>query len=190
VDDRKLKVQERGYRNLEPGEQEVAEFDYRPGGCDATYRMVVRRVKMHETQGQKVIWEGYRYYFLITDERRWSPEEVVRFGYGRCDIENDIEQLQNGLAAMRMPTGELLANWAFLMMGQIAWNLKAWAALLVLPQESARWEWKRFRHAFAYIAAKVIRQARRVLAKISGAHRYAGEMLSALNRVAALNLSG
>ncbi len=190
VDYRRRKVQERGYRNLEPDRQEVAEFDYRPSGCDATYRMVVRRVKIREAQGQKVIWEGYRYHFMITDERRWSAEEVVRFGYGRCDIENDIEQLENGLPAMRMPTGELRANWAFLMMGQIAWNLKAWAAALVLPEETGRWEWKRFRQAFIYIGAKVIHQARRVVAKISGAHRYAAEVLRALNRVAALNLSG
>jgi hypothetical protein len=187
---RDVKVEERGYRTIEAGEQSVAEFDYRPSGCDVTYRMIVRRVKTRETQGQQVLWEGYRYRFMITDERRWSAEEVVRFGYGRCDIENDIEQMENGLTAMRMPTGELLANGAFLMMGQIAWNLKAWAALLVLPEETGRWEWKRFRHAFVYIGAKVIRQARRVVAKMSAAHRYAGDVLRALGRVATLNLSG
>ena len=33
----------------------------------------------------------------------YSAEQVIDETYGRCDQENIIEQLQNGVAAMRMP---------------------------------------------------------------------------------------
>ena len=186
---RSIKASQRGYRNIASLEQELAEFSYKPTGCNREYRMVVRRVMTRETQGQEVLFAGYRYHFMLTDKEEWTPEEVVRFGYGRCDIENDLEQQENGIAAMKMPTGELLANWAFLLMAELAWNLKAWASLLLLPGETGVWEWKRFRQAFVYVGAKVIRQARQVVEKISGAHRYAAQLLRAMNRAAALDLS-
>ena len=43
-----------------------------------------------------------------------STRGVVDLTYQRCDQENIIEQLQNGIAGMRMPTGGLLSNAAFL----------------------------------------------------------------------------
>jgi len=186
---RNLKAKERGYKNLEPLEQAVAEFEYKPTQCPKSYRMIVRRVNIRETQGQKVLFTGYRYYFVLTNIRRGSAERIVRFGYKRCDIENDIEQMENGVVAMKMPTGELLANGAFLMMGELAWNLKAWSSILILPKETRVWEWKRFRYALMYAGAKVIRQARRIVAKISEGHRYADEIFRAMNRVAALRLT-
>jgi hypothetical protein len=186
---REFKARQRGYRDIQSREQNVAEFAYQPTNCDREYRMIVRRVKIRETKGQQVLFEGYRYYFQLTDIGRWTPEEVVRFGYGRCDIENDIEQQENGIAAMKMPTGELLANAAYLLMAELAWNLRAWASLLLLPEETGTWEWKRFRHAFVYVGAKVIRQARQVVAKISGAHRYAEDLLRAINRVTSMVFS-
>jgi hypothetical protein len=186
---REFKARQRGYKDIQSQEQEVAEFAYQPTHCDREYRMIVRRVKIRETQGQQVLFEGYRYYFQLTDIGRWTPEEVVRFGYGRCDIENDIEQQENGIAAMKMPTGELQANAAYLLMAELAWNLRAWASLLLLPEETSTWEWKRFRHAFVYVGAKVIRQARQVVAKISGAHRYAEDLLRAVNRATSMVFS-
>ena len=39
---------------------------------------------------------------------------------------------------MAMPAGDLVSNWAYLVMASLAWSLKAWSALLLLP-ESGRW---------------------------------------------------
>ena len=43
----------------------------------------------------------------------------------RRDQENVIEQLKNGVNAMRMPADDLLSNWAYMVMSALAWNLKA-----------------------------------------------------------------
>ena len=55
----------------------------------------------------------------------------------RCDQENLIAQLKGGVKALAMPVGDLVSNWAYMVMASLAWSLKAWAALL-LP-EAGRW---------------------------------------------------
>ena len=50
---------------------------------------------------------------------------------GAHDQENVIEQLKNGVNAMRMPVHDLLSNWAYMVMSALAWNLKAWYGLLL-----------------------------------------------------------
>ena len=67
---------------------------------------------------------------------------------GRCNQENVIEQLKNGVNAMRMPVDDLLSNWAYMVMTSLAWNLKAWFGLL-LPDgergvEVSRWSFGAF----------------------------------------------
>src|ERR1044072_7594479 len=51
--------------------------------------------------------------------------------------ENLIAQLKGGVKALAMPVGDLVSNWAYMVMASLAWSLKAWAALL-LP-EGGRW---------------------------------------------------
>jgi len=103
----------------------------------------------------------------------YSAEQVARLTYQRCDQENVIEQLQNGIAAMRMPAASFAANAAFLVCSRLAHNIKPWLAMLALPAEVMRWEWKRFRQAFVYFAARVIHKARQVIVRIADSHRFA-----------------
>ena len=107
----------------------------------------------------------------------------MRLTYRRCDQENVIEQLQNGVAAMRMPTGGFLANYAHLVCARLAHNLKSWLAMLALPGEVMRWEWKRFRKAFVYVAATVVRSARQNILRLASSHRFAPILQRALVRL-------
>ena len=170
---RRRRARERGKRDLKLEKQWLAEIDYQPARSDKTYRLIVRRQRIEEsTQGE--LFELWRYRYVITNlPRSTSADEVVRLTYRRCDQEKVIEQLQNGVAAMRMPTGGFLANWAFLVCARIAHNMKAWLAMLALPEETMRWEWKRFRKAFVYIAAKVVRSAGQTRVRFADSHRFA-----------------
>ncbi|MCD6395361.1 MAG: hypothetical protein J7M40_17900, partial [Planctomycetes bacterium] len=67
-------------------------------------------------------------------------ELIVGDANNRCNQENLIEQLKNGVQAMRMPVDNLVSNWAYMVMASLAWNLKAWYALL-LPTKG-RWHKK------------------------------------------------
>ena len=87
----------------------------------------------------------------------------------RCNQENLIEQLKNGVHALRMPLNTLVSNWAYMVMASLAWTLKAWFAL-VLP-EDGRWaeqhaaekrtvlkmEFRIFQQAFIAMPCQILR---------------------------------
>ncbi len=101
----------------------------------------------------------------------------------RCDQENIIEQLGSGVAAWRMPVGNELGNCAWLEIARLAWNLGKWIAALALPAEVSRWEWKRFRRAFVFVAAQVIKGGRRITTRIFATHRHSSLFSEALAKL-------
>jgi len=189
---RALKAQQRGYKSLSTIEQWAAEFNYTLssgleefGLIGSTFRVVVKRQLIETRQGQQLLYTDYVYRFIITNIPRSEMDagEVLCFAYGRCDQENIIEQAKNGIAALRMPTGELLANAAFLMAGQLAWCLRAWLSLLALPRETTRWEWKWFRQAFVYVAARITQGSRQAKVYLAGCHRFVEHLVIASQRL-------
>ena len=125
-------VAERQYDTLKLIGEEVAEFEYRPVACKKTYRVVVLRKKLVVEKGQLWLFQPDRYFFYITNDRTSSASEVVFLANDRCDQENLIAQLKGGVKALAMPVGDLVSNWAYMVMASLAWSLKAWSAL-VLP---------------------------------------------------------
>ena len=119
----------RGYKNVRLQKEHVAEFSYRPGKCKRTYRVIALRKDLSVQKGQQSLFDDIRYFFYITNIEDLSAAEVVFFSNDRCNQQNLIEQLKNGLNALRAPVGELVSNWAYMVMASLAWTLKAWFAL-------------------------------------------------------------
>jgi hypothetical protein len=117
--------------------EEVAEFEYRPGACKKAYRVIVLKKKLVVEKGQLWLFEPDRFFFYITNDLTTPASEIVFLANGRCDQENLIAQLKGGVKALVMPVGDLVSNWAYMVMASLAWSLKAWSAL-VLP-EGGRW---------------------------------------------------
>ncbi|MBI3447310.1 MAG: transposase [Acidobacteria bacterium] len=134
---RRLKAKRRGYRTLSTTAEWVAETRYRPTGMKRDFRVVIKRQLIREEK-QAEMFEHYEYRFVITSLEDGGAADVVRTAYARCAQENTIEQLKNGIAAMRMPSGELMANGAFMTAALIAWGLKSWLMILALPEEICR----------------------------------------------------
>jgi hypothetical protein len=180
---RRERARARGKRDLKLEKQWVAEIYYQPARGARPYRLIVRRQRIEESD-QGELFELWRYRYVLTNLPRSTPaDEVVRQTYRRCDQENVIEQLQNGIAAMRQPTGTLLANWAYLVCARLAQNMKSWLAMLALPAETLRWEWKRFRRSFVYVAARVITSGRRWLLRVADSHRFAADLVLGITRL-------
>jgi hypothetical protein len=180
---RRERARSRNKRDLQLKKQWIAEIPYRPERSERTYRLIARyqEIEEHE-QGHLFMLTRFRY-VLSNLPPSVSAEEVVDLTYQRCDQENLIEQLQNGVAGMRMPTGGMLSNAAFGTCARLAHNLKPWLAQLALPPETMRWEWKRFRRAFVYCAARVVHTARQVHVRFADSHRFAGAILAAHARL-------
>lgn len=165
-------VKERGYKNIRLQSEEVAEFAYRPGQCARDYRVVVVRKNLSVEKGEEVLFDDIRYFFYITNDYTMSARQVVRFINGRCNHENDIEQLKNGINALRMPSGDLYSNGAYMVMAALAWNLKAWYGILMPDQKTGaevlRMEFPRFLNGFMALPAQVLQQARQIKIRILG----------------------
>ena len=166
-------VAARGYKKIRTTAEEIIEFDYRPGKCSRDYRVVALRKNLSVARGDNVLVHEFRYFFYITNDWDLAGDEVVAEARGRCDQENLIAQLKD-LRALHAPVNTLNANWAYMVMAALAWNIKAWCALLV--PVTPRWaevhhqerrrlltmEFKTFRAAFVDIPAQIVKTARTV----------------------------
>jgi hypothetical protein len=165
-------VKERGYKNIRTVSEQVAQFLYRPVKCENAYRLVVVRKNLSVEKGERVLFDDIRYFFFITDDWSLSAHEIVYFIHERCDHENDIEQLKNGVRAMTWPVHDLVSNWAYMIIAALAWNLKAWLGLLTpdasLRYQILRMEFKQFIHTFILIPCLVIKTGRRIVYRLLG----------------------
>ena len=163
-------VRERGYENKRLLCEDVAEFNYRPGKCTKTYRVVVVRKNISVERGDNVLFPEVRYFFYITNDHTRTAAEIVIFANGRCDQENGIEQLKNGVRALRMPTGDLLSNWAYMIIAALAWNLKSWFGLLMrdkaMGMRVVRMEFPRFLHTFMELPCQIVRTGGRLVYRL------------------------
>jgi hypothetical protein len=171
-------VRQRKFKNIRLKSEQMAAFNYCPTLCEKTYRMVVVRKNLSVEKGEQVLFPDIRYFFYITNDRDTSADEVVFLANDRCNQENLIEQLKNGVPALQMPVDNLLSNWAYMVMASVAWTLKAWFALS-LP-ETGRWtakyksekqtvlkmKFKTFLNAFMLVPCQIIRGVRRIIYRL------------------------
>ena len=143
--------------------------------------MVVLRKNLTVERGEMALFDEIRYFFYITNDTTMSPSEGVFFANDRCDHENDIEQLKNGVKALRMPSDDLVSNWAYMVIAALAWNLKAWVGLWmpdkILGKQIVRMELKRFLNTFMNIPCLIVKAGRRIRYRVVGYNRCLKEYL-------------
>lgn len=171
-------VHERGYLNKRLIAEDMAEFEHRPQRTKHSYRVVVLRKLIQEERKQLCVDTNFRYFFYITNDRTLTLDQVIAEANGRCNQENVIEQLKNGVRALRAPLNTLEANWAYMVIASLAWTIKAWCALL-LPvasrsRERDRAEQLRLLHVdfrtfvqrVMLVPAQIIRSGRRLIFRL------------------------
>lgn len=188
-------VRERGFKTIHLLEEMVAEFNYQPGACKKSYRMIVLRKRLGIDQGQMRLFEEYRYFFYITNDREMSAEDVVFSANDRCNQENLIAQLKSGVHALTTPVNDLVSNWAYMVMASLAWSLKAWSALLVpvSPRHAAkheaekrtllRMEFATYRAAFIEMPCQIVRGGRRLIYRMLSWNPWQGVFLRLVERL-------
>jgi hypothetical protein len=186
-------VRERGFKNIRTVSEQVAEFDYQPVKCKKTYRVVVLRKNLTMEKGEVALFDEIRYFFYITNDTTMSPSEVVYFANDRCDHENDIEQLKNGVNALRMPSEDLVSNWAYMVIAALAWNLKAWLGLWmpqkILGRQILRMEFKRFLNTFIKIPCLIVKTGRQIIYRLVRYNRCLKDYLRAFSVIKACGVT-
>ena len=184
-------VVEREFDNKKLVGEALAEIEYRPHQCRKTYRVIILRKNISVQKGERALFDEVRYFFYITN-RKDKPEKIVGVANGRCDQENVIEQLKNGVNAMRMPVDNLVSNWAYMVMAALAWNLKAWYGLLVPNRERGselvKMEFRRFLHTILLLPCQIVRTARRVIYRILGYNHWLPDFFATWERLQRLVL--
>jgi hypothetical protein len=182
-------VVEREFKNKKLVGEDWAEIEYQPLKCGRKYRLIILRKNISVQQGEKVLFEEVRYFFYITN-RKDKAQKIVALANGRCDQENVIEQLKNGVNAMRMPVNDLVSNWAYMVMAGLAWNLKAWYGLLVPNRERGlelvRMEFRRFLHAIMLLPCQIVRTARRVIYRVLSYNSWLADFFATWERLECL----
>ena len=184
-------VCQREFEKIRMISEHVAEFPYRPGKCKKDYRVVVCRKNLSIERGEDVLFPDVRYFYYITNRKDLSAAQVVELANGRCNQENVIEQLKNGVNAMRMPVDNLLSNWAYMAMAGLAWNLKAWFAMLVPERESStrllRMEFRQFLNSVIRIPCQIVRTGRRIIYRVLAYNAWLRDFLLTWENIRRLN---
>jgi hypothetical protein len=169
------------YENKRLEKEFVAEFDYSPGKCSHTYRMVVLRKQVSVTKGEQKLFDTSPYFFYITNisSDELSTKDVVGEANKRCDQENIVSQGKQ-MGALAAPVHTTVSNGAYMVMATLAWNLKCWLALSLQETGPPKVKGKRraeklrllridfstFRQSLIQIPAQIIRRARRLVYRL------------------------
>jgi hypothetical protein len=182
-------VRERGFETLTRVREDVAVVAYRPVACRESYRLIIVRQTIMVEKGQLRLHDEVRHRFYLTNDREATPRELVFKANGRCDQENLIAQLKGGAHALRAAVDNLVSNWAYMVMTALAWNLKAWFALLI-PEHPRhkeahraqkrgllRMEFKRFVNTIILMPCQIVRGGRRLIYRLLSWNEWQGVVL-------------
>jgi Transposase DDE domain group 1 len=164
---------------------DVAELRYQPVGWGQPYRYVVKR-ELAEKKSGDLYWQ---YHVLVTNNEGEPAATVLVWHLQHADMENAIKEHKSGFGLEKLPTQKFHANWAYLLIGQTAFNLVAWFKRLVLPPMYQRTTIKTLRHHLLNLAGKIVHTARRCFLVISKSYRYQTVWQFAINRLGALQLT-
>ena len=184
-------VRFKGYVNKVLVGESVAELKYQPGKCAQAYRLVVVRKNISVRQGETVLVDDLKYFFYLTNHPSYTAPEIVSLANGRGNQENVIEQLKNGVNAMRMPVNDLMSHWAYMVMTSLAWNLKAWFGLLLPDRakglELMGMEFRRFLHSLIFLPAQIVRSGRKIIYRIMSYNSWVKDLFAFWERMRCLS---
>lgn len=170
---------------------EVATCPYVPGGWPEGTRTIVRRARLNADQvradprsrrrrtvdpAQLALVLGgeaahvYAYSFIVTNVVG-DPVEIEAWFRERAQVEERIKDSKCGLALRHLPSGYEAVNTVWMWSALLALNLSAWVQGLGGADTDGRAHAKRARRELFCIPARVVHHARRVVLRLSPAHR-------------------
>src|SRR5207247_3897837 len=90
-----------------------------------------------------------------------AGSSLIRYHLARGGMENYIEEFKNGIGAAHLPSQSFLANWAWLLIAGIAYNLAQGFKLLLLNRAQHADQLKKLRLHWFNVGARWIRTGRR-----------------------------
>lgn len=142
--------------------EQWAEFDYQPDSWVKPYRFVVKRKLKRKLGTQSDMFDFYEYEVVASDSD--LPAHILLQSYNnRAGQENLIEDFKNGLKARRVPCESFHANWAYLIIAGLAWNIKIWMSYLFYKNNNHHVEWRTFLLKWILIPGIIVKRSRGII---------------------------
>ena len=138
---------------------EFTEFSYQPQRWSRPFRMLVKRTPYYEGD-QRIL--GEYFYVPILTNLRGAAGSLIKHHLGRGGAENYIEEFKNGLGARHLPSQNFMANWTWLVIAQLAYNLAQLFKLLAGPVGQRHHQLKKLRLHWFGVAGRLVRSGRRL----------------------------
>jgi Transposase DDE domain group 1 len=165
----------------EDPELSYAELRYAPSR-QPERRYCVKRARRRQADGTTKA----SYHIVVTNDLERSAREIVTWQLGRCAMENMIKEFKHGFSLDKFPSKKYHANWAYFLIGQLAFNLVAWFKYLILPEEFLTATIKTLRHRLFNLAGKIVTKSRQFFLVITGEYQFQDVWASVLNNLSAL----
>ncbi|MGH3030310.1 MAG: IS1380 family transposase [Gaiellaceae bacterium] len=168
------------------GGSEVASFSWQPKTWKRERRFIVRRDPVE--QGEQLTLEGreWHYWALVSNDDERRADELECWHRDKANVENRIKEAKLALGLDNLPCHGFHANWAYLLVTLLAYNLLVWLKLFALPERERQSYAKRLRFRFIAVAATVGRSGRRLVLRLSAGYPLLADFLRALQRLRAL----
>ena len=165
---------------------QVASFHWRPKTWERERRFVVRRDPAEI--GEQLSLEGreWHYWALVSNDQERTADELEGWHRAKANLENRIKEAKLGFGLDNLPCASFHANWAYLLITLLAYNLLAWLKLLALPDGERSSYAKRLRFRFIAVAATVGRSGRRLVLRLSTGYALFNDFVDTLERIRAL----
>src|SRR5919106_939576 len=150
-------------------------------------RLIVRRQRTRA--GDQLSFDdlnGWRFHAIVTNLPGWfAPAVEVEYHHRRRGgiPEDAIRQLKEDFAFAHAPFSNFFGNWLWWHTCALAHNPSRWLRVLALPAEFHRCRAKRWRLAFFYLAARVVRHAGTLWLRLPRNHAWADAFIEALTRI-------
>jgi hypothetical protein len=161
---------------------QVAELEYAPSG-QVEHRYIVKRQREKDKKTGKLKWA---YHVIITNDDKREARKLLKWFYKKCAMENLIKQHKNEFGLEKMPSQKYHANWAWLLVGQLAWNLIAWFKRQCLPPETHSQTVRTIRHRLLKVAAKVVIKGRKQCVELGEDYKFKDMWEFAIGKLAGL----
>jgi hypothetical protein len=125
----------------------------------------------------------------VTNNQELEATKQLEWHLGHANMENRIKEHKSGFGLEKLPTKKFHANWAYLLIGQIAYNFCAWMKRLVLPKQYRQATIKTIRHQLLNLAGKIVKSGRRKYLVISDEYRYKKVWKEAIEKLSALSFA-
>lgn len=153
---------------------EVVSFSWKPKTWEQARRFIVRRDPLEPGEQLSLEGQAWHYWALVTNDGERSADALESWQRGKANVENRIKEAKLGLGLDNLPSASFHANWAYLLVTLLAYNLLCWLKLLALPARERTSYAKRLRFRFLNIAASVGRSGRRLVLRLAAGYPATG----------------